>query len=136
MHTVSLTVSNAYGKVTTVDREFTVQSILSANLLITPRVAPLGTIVNLIAQSEHADFYEWNMGDGSPVLSGNKKIKQHIYKKTGIYDVSLTVSSANGSESNQIRRRVFVTDTGAPFAMINISNGSNTAYYDPEACGS
>lgn len=135
-HTVSLTVSNAYGKVTTVDRQFEVKSILSANILISPRVAPLGTIVNFIAQSENADFYEWNMGDGSPVSSGNKKIQQHIYKKTGIYDVVLTVSSANGNQSNQIRRRVFVTDTGAPYALINISNGSNTAYYDPEACGS
>ncbi|MFZ2256168.1 MAG: PKD domain-containing protein [Patescibacteria group bacterium] len=70
------------------------QSILSANLLITPRVAPLGTIINFIAQSENADFFEWNMGDGSPIKTGNKKIIQHIYQKTGVYEVTLTVSSA------------------------------------------
>jgi PKD repeat protein len=71
-----------------------VTSLLSANILISPRVAPLGTIVNFIAQSEHADFFEWNMGDGSPITTGNKKVVQHIYQKTGTYDVILTVSSA------------------------------------------
>jgi PKD repeat protein len=92
--------------------------------------------VNFIAQSEHADFFEWNMGDGSPITTGNKKIIQHIYQKTGVYDVTLTVSSAKWWESNQIHRRVFVTDTNTPFALINVNNGSNTAYYDPAACGS
>lgn len=134
-HTVSLTVANAYGKVTTVERQFEVQSILSANLLITPRVAPLGTIINFIAQSENADFFEWNMGDGSPIKTGNKKIIQHIYQKTGVYEVTLTVSSAKWSESNQIKRRVYVTDTNSPFSMISVNNASSTAYYDSEACG-
>lgn len=134
-HSVSLTIANIYGKVTTVERSFEVKSLLAANLLITPRVAPIGTIVNFIAQSENADFYEWNMWDGSPVQTGNKKIIQHIYKKTGIYDVTLTVSSARSPETNQIRRRVYVTDTNSPFAMIQTSNGSNTAYYDESACG-
>ncbi len=135
-HTLALTVANAYGKVTTVERPFEVTSLLSANILISPRVAPLGTIVNFIAQSEHADFFEWNMGDGSPITTGNKKVVQHIYQKTGTYDVTLTVSSAKWGESNQIRRRVYVTDTNAPFAMINISNSSSTSYYDKDACGS
>jgi PKD repeat protein len=76
------------------------------------------------------------MGDGSPITTGNKKIVQHIYQKTGTYDVTLTVSSAKWGESNQIRRRVYVTDTDAPFALISISNSSSTSYYDKDACGS
>ncbi len=133
-HTIAVTVANQYGKVTTVERNFDVTSILSANMLITPRVAPLGTIVNFVAQSENGDFFEWNMGDGSPAKTGNKRIVQHMYQKTGIYEVTLTVSSAKWTETNQIKRRVYVTDTNSPFSMIGISNASSTAYYDAAAC--
>jgi len=132
--TVSLTVSNSFWKVTTIERQFDVRSILSVNMLITPRVAPLGTIVNFIAQSDNGDFFEWNMWDGSAIKSGNRKIMQHMYQKTGVYDVSVVASTARWGESNRIQRRVFVTDTNSPYAMIQISNGSNTAYYDPDAC--
>lgn len=134
-HTVSLTIANGYGKVANADQEFQVTSLLSANILITPRVSPLGTIINFIGQSPNASFFQWNMGDGSPIISGSKKIVQYAYKKTGVYDVTMTVSNANNSESNQITRRIFITDAGAPYAMISISNGSNTAYYDKAACG-
>lgn len=50
-------------------------------MLITPRVAPIGTNMNFIAQSENADFFEWDMGDGTPAKTGNKKIVQHTYTK-------------------------------------------------------
>ncbi len=60
-HIIQLTVANQYGKVSTSEQKFEVKSILSANILITPRVAPIGTSINFIAQSENADFFEWNM---------------------------------------------------------------------------
>jgi PKD repeat protein len=93
-HIISLTVANAYGKVATSEREFEVTSTLAVNMLITPSVAPLGTIINFIGQSPNGEFFEWNMGDGTPTISGNKKVIQHIFQKTGVYDVTLIVSTA------------------------------------------
>ena len=49
-HTISVTIANAYGKVATAERSFDVTSTLALNMLITPSVAPIGTIVNFIGQ--------------------------------------------------------------------------------------
>ena len=49
-HTISVTVANVYGKVATAERSFDVTSTLSLNMLITPSVAPIGTIINFIGQ--------------------------------------------------------------------------------------
>lgn len=80
-NTVSLTVSNAYGKVTTVEKTFDVVSTLSINMVVTPSVAPIGTTINFIAQSE-GGFYEWNFGDGTAPQNGNRKVVQHVFERT------------------------------------------------------
>lgn len=81
-NTISLTVSNAYGKVATVEKAFEVVSNLAVNMLITPSVAPIGTPINFIVQSENAGFFEWNFGDGTTPVNGNKKVVQHTFEKT------------------------------------------------------
>jgi PKD repeat protein len=133
-HTISLTVNNSYGKSKTVEREFEVKSVLDVGMLITPRVAPLGSIVNLIGRSENAEFFGWNTGDSTPEINGAKKVIQHIFAKTGIYEVTLTASTSGG-DSNQVKRKIYVTDTNAPFALIDITNNGNTSYEDTTACG-
>ncbi|MBP9779181.1 PKD domain-containing protein [Candidatus Gracilibacteria bacterium] len=133
-HTISLSVSNKNGKITTVEKPFTVNSILSVNLIATPSVAPIGSIVNLIAQSENAGFYEWDMGDGSSENNGSKRVIQHVFKKTGTYNVKLKVRSKDGVSTNETSRIVYVTDANTPFASINASNPSSSVYEDANAC--
>ena len=36
---------------------------------------------------------------------------------------------------NQIQRKVYVTDSNSPFAMIQVSNGSSSVFEDINACG-
>jgi PKD repeat protein len=134
-HTISVTVANVYGKVKTIEKTFEVTSILDVNMSVMPRVSPIWTTVTLIGRSENADFYEWNMGDGSPVINGDSKIIQHIYKKTGVYDATLTVRKNGSDETNQIRRKVYVTDTASPYALIEATNSSSSTTEDPTACG-
>ena len=134
-HTVSLTVINAYGKSKTLDRTFIVNSTLSINLNIVPRAAPIGTLVNFQAIAPRATFFEWNLGDGSPPVNGQMDSIVHTYKKTGIYSITLSVKNADGSETNFIERKVYVTDTNNPFALIEVGNASNTVIDDPSACG-
>jgi len=134
-HTVSVTVANVYGKVKAIEKSFEVSSILDVSMSVMPRVAPIGTNVTLIGRSENADFYEWNMGDGSPVISWDSKIVQHVYKKTGVYDATLTVRKNGSDETNQVRRKVYVTDTASPYALIEATNSTNSTTEDSTACG-
>jgi PKD repeat protein/type IV secretory pathway VirB2 component (pilin) len=134
-HTMSLTVANVHGKVASTERTFTVDSLLSVSMLVTPQVAPIGNNITFIARSENADFYEWNFGDGSAPESGSNKIIGHVFKKTGVYTVSLTVSTRAWGKTNQVQRKVYVTDTESPFAIIDVTNGSSSVYEDPTVCG-
>lgn len=90
-NTISVTVANAHGKIATAEQKFKVNSVLSGNLLITPQVTQVGQEVTFIAQSKNAQFYTWNLGDGSPQKSGSDRTVKHRYEKTGVYTVSLTL---------------------------------------------
>ena len=132
---VSLTVSNKAGKVATVTQKFTVQSILAGNIKISPEVTQVGKEISFFASSEKAKFFEWNFGDGSPVKSGNAKNVTHTYARTGVYNMTLTLRGSDSSEqSTIIQRKIYVTDANNPFALINISNMSNSAIIEPNVC--
>lgn len=133
-HTVSLTVSNKYGKITTVERSFDVISTLAVSINIVPRAAPIWTMVSLQGISPRSAFYEWNLWDGSPSINGQMDNIDHIYRKTGVYSVTLTVKNIDGSEVNTIERKVYVTDSNTPYALIDIKNISNTAFEDTTSC--
>jgi PKD repeat protein len=133
---VSLTVANAFGKVTTIDKTFDVVSTLTVGMNISPRAAPIGSLISFQARSPQARFYEWNAGDGSPSVNGTSDYIQHIYKKTGVYSATLTVKNGDGSEENRISRKIYITDTDSPFALIDIKNTTGSAYEDPTACDS
>jgi PKD repeat protein len=133
-HSVSLTVSNAYGKVSTVDKNFDVSSTLTVGMNITPRATPIGNVVSFQARSPQARFYEWNLGDGSPTINGTTDFVQNNYKKTWVYAATLTVKNSDGSEENRITRKIYITDTDKPFALIEIKNSSTSVIEDPAAC--
>lgn len=134
-HTVAVTASNTYGKVTTVEQKFDVTSTLAVNLLINPTVAKQWTPINFVGQSPNADFFEWNFSDGSAIVSGTTKTIQHVFNRSGVFDVTLTVNRNGGSETNTITRKVYVADSDSPMAIIATSNGSDSVYQEADACG-
>jgi PKD repeat protein len=87
-----VTVANTYGKITTVEKQFEVASTLAVNMIITPKVVQRGSPVTVIGQSANAEFFEWNMGDGTPVTSGTSRSMQHIYKQSGVYSIVMSVN--------------------------------------------
>lgn len=125
-NTISVTVANAHGKIATAEQKFKVTSVLSGNLIITPQVTQVGKEITFIAQSKNAQFYTWNLGDGSPQKSGSDKTVQHKYNKTGVYNVALTLQGADSNDTTTINRKVYVTDMDNPFAIIDFSNTSNS----------
>ncbi|MBX9809839.1 PKD domain-containing protein [Candidatus Gracilibacteria bacterium] len=133
-HSVSVTVGNVFGKITTVENQFEVLSTLSVNMISTPRVVKRGEPVTIIGQSANAEFFEWNTGDGSPAVSGTNRSIQHIYKQSGTYDVRLNVNRDGASETNTITRKVYVTDTDSPFAIIDATNASSSITEEIGVC--
>ena len=118
----------------TADKTFDIASTLTVAMNITPRAAPIGTTVNFQARSPQARFFEWNLGDGSPAINGTTDNIAHIYKKTGIYSATLTVKNIDGTASNNIERKIYVTDAKNPFALIDIKNSGGSAFEDSSAC--
>ena len=93
----------------------------------------VGDTISLIAQSPNAQFFTWNLGDGSPQKSGDTRVIQHSYKTTGNYNVTLTLQG-EGNSTTHITRRVYVSDMDSPLAIINFSNSSNSAVMEAGAC--
>jgi PKD repeat protein len=68
------------------------------------------------------------------VISGTDRTIQHIYKQSGTYEVRLNVNRDAGSETNSITRKVYVTETDSPFAVIEGTNASNSVIEEEGAC--
>lgn len=131
---VSVTVSNKYGKVDTQTQTFTVNSILAGSLEVTPQVTQVGKTLVLNAKSENAEFFEWNLGDGSAVLSGNQRAITHAYKTAGTYTVSVKLTRNGSNEATTLTRRIFVGNMNSPMAIIDVSNVSNSTILEPGVC--
>ncbi len=134
-HKISVTVANVYGKIKTVESQFDVTSILAVNMFVNPRVAIMGTPVSIIWQSWNAEFFEWDMWDGSPLISGTDRSVQHTYKQSWTYNITLNVNRDSWTETNTISRKVYVSDSDSPFAMIDTTNDSNSIVEEKWACG-
>lgn len=133
-HTVSVTVANAYGKITTAESEFNVTSTLAVNMITTPKVVSRNAVINMIGQSPNAEFFEWNMWDGSAIISDTNRSIQYAYKQSGTYNATLTVSTTWDAETNSITRKIYVSNTESPFAIIDATNSSNTIIEEVWAC--
>lgn len=125
-HTISLSVTNPYGKVSTKEMKIQVNSLLSVALDISPLVIQIGKTTTLRATAPGATFYEWSISDGSANILGSDRQIQHQFQKSGAYDATLTVKNGDGKQSNTITRKIYVTDTNKPFSLITIkdSNGN------------
>jgi PKD repeat protein len=98
---VVLKVSNANGTVTSTPQTITaVEPILPvAEFTKNATEGLIPFTVNFDAStSQNADSYSWNFGDGS---NGTGKIVEHTFAKAGTYNVILTVSNANSTNSTE-----------------------------------
>ena len=133
-HKVSLKVTNTYGKISTLEKQFDVSSILSVNLIVAPKVGKRDEPITIIGQSASAEYFEWNMWDGSPIISWSDRSIQHTYKRSGTYHVSLTVNREWWSEINTINRKIYIADSESPFAIIEWTNTSSSIIEEKNAC--
>ena len=97
----------------------------SKSLVIEPSVrqACAGTDVNFTAKNSPKNgSYLWNFGDGS---FSNQENPVHIYKKSGTFDVSLSVTNPNDGQISTIAMRDLITINPKPEADFEWSYTNN-----------
>jgi PKD repeat protein len=135
-HAILLDITNEQGKTTQEKKDFQVESLLSVKLITTPKISQLGTRVALVAESKEATVFEWDYGDGEKENTSEAQTT-HTYKKSGIFDVRLTVrGNADAGNSNSIARKVYISETDTPMAVIGVSRGTDLLEMTEDACSS
>ena len=61
-----------------------------------PSTAGVGEVIHFTNESEHADSYDWDFGDGTASTAENPT---HAYSQNGIYTVELTANGDGGTHS-------------------------------------
>ena len=125
-YTVSLTVTTAVGSNThTADNLITVQDQQAPDAYFTagPTTGEGSLQVYFVDRSTAGTSpitsWEWNFGDGS---SSTDSSPSHTYASEGTYTVSLTVTSAHGSDTHEAANLIVVSAvTEAPIALFTAS---------------
>ncbi len=105
--TYKVTLINTYSAcVDSVEKNITVGIIPKAEFS-TPAIGQCATpfIVNFQNLSTGATRYEWDFGDGSPVLSSTSATVSHIYTTNGSFSVKLTAYNSTGCSNTYINPR-------------------------------
>lgn len=99
-YTVTLTVSNEYGSSTATKSGFiTATKALKARFMADPMTGKIPLIVKFTDTSLGGPIsWSWDFGDGTKSTERNPV---HTFTTAGIYDVSLTVMGAEGSDSTK-----------------------------------
>jgi len=113
IYTVSLTVRNSIGSDTMVKTGLiSVGMGGSADFKASATTVGVGWIVSFTDLSTNSPTqWSWDFGDGS---TGAGEKPDHIYRKTGVYDVSLTASSPTITDS--VMKRKYITVLNIPRA--------------------
>jgi PKD repeat protein len=120
-HTITLTVTDMYGKISKIEKQVEVTSILRPELTVIPNAITRGRNVSFSVKTNKPIInYQWSFGDGENA-SNQQDALQHIYQKIGIYNVSVMVSDSDGN-NNTIVEKVFIGETGFPIAAFRIKN--------------
>lgn len=120
-HKVKLTVQDKYGKVSEIEKEIQVDSILRPEIFVAPKAAVRGTNINFVVKTNQPIInYERDFGDSKKVTIQTNKVA-HKYDQAGIYTVKLKVYGADGAE-NELEQLVFVGDNNVPVAAYAVTN--------------
>jgi len=100
-YTIRLTVTDSSNRTATTTKTLAVTAGVDpvAQFTIAPNPTTVGTSVTFdgsasVAGAGLITAYQWNFGDGSPIVSGNPK--SHSYAATGTYTITLTVTQTDG----------------------------------------
>ncbi|MFA5747732.1 MAG: PKD domain-containing protein [Candidatus Absconditabacterales bacterium] len=132
-HKIILIAKDSYGKIAEIQKEIDVKSTLRPQMFIAPITTIRGNPINFVVKSNQTIFtYNRDFSDGDKRTIQADKIS-HIFKKTGIYKVTLTVNGTNGMD-NEVSKNVFVGEKDSPIAAYIVSNNSSQINTQNEIC--
>ncbi|HRI36859.1 MAG TPA: PKD domain-containing protein [bacterium] len=132
-HRIVLRAYNETGREALVTRDIQIDSLLAVRYTASPKIARAGQSVTMFVDAPKASIFEWNFGDGSTDTTTSGRVS-HVYKTAGSYSVTVRVREANTSGDNSISRAVHVVGANSPFALIGITQESQTLYEQSAQC--
>jgi PKD repeat protein len=132
-YTVSLTVVDTHGDVSTVSHQLSVGSPPAASFTATPAAAQTGQAIAFDGSASSDPnastiaSYAWNFGDGT---TGTGVKPTHAYARVGTYTVSLVVTDALGFASPAVTKTIRIANP--PVAVFSVPGspvaGSSAAF--------
>jgi PKD repeat protein len=118
---IRLTVTDSYGLWSSTDKSITVKSSLRPTLTVAnPNVQLWSEMEMSVDANKSIALVERDFGDTTQYRSTDLTAR-HEYKKSGVYNLKLKVSTIDG-ESNELTRMVFVWQKDAPSVAYEIVN--------------
>ncbi len=110
-----------------------INSTLSLDFTINPSVIQRNNSATFTGDSAQAVSFAWDFGDGVAKNSSSNVIK-HTYKKSGTYNVKLTVRDNDNNLNTQIKN-IYVWDANKPYAKALVKNKNNASIeYRANSC--
>jgi hypothetical protein len=132
---------NAYNQLIDGNKYY-LQDIWSNALGCVPRIGPSPSFLarasslpgETVSFYAHGSFdlsgpitaYEWNFGDGSPVVTTGEETVEHVYPNAGDYQVSLTVRDASGPGNASTQTRSIDVMTSQTETVTSTASTSST----------
>ena len=128
-----LTLTDSYGKITTLERDIDVQSSLRPIILANPRATSWGNTVRFLVTA-NADIinYEWDFGDAYKEIVQNKTTN-HIFKKAWVYQVKLTATDKRWNK-NSVTSPVFIGEKDYPIGSYSVVNATQNILKADQLC--
>jgi len=132
-HTIKLTARDDYGKISEIEKEVDIKSILRPEIFVVPIATPWGNPMNFVVKSNlPIANYQWDFADKDTRTIQADKIA-HSYKKSGVYQVILKVNWTDGME-NEVSKNVFVGEKTYPVVWFTILDTSSNVQTQNDEC--
>ncbi len=116
--TVTLTVTDNHGAWGTSSRNVTIRNIPpTAGFSFSPDDPTVGETISFSENASDPDGtivkYEWNFGDGTTTSGGDMTHPSHVYRRNGVFNVTLTVTDYD-TDTDTASREITVRDVESP----------------------
>ena len=126
-HTVTLRVTDQYGKISEIEKDIQIESTLRPRVVINPRATIRGNPVTFVVSPNEWKTiinHERDFGNGTTRRIQANRIQQS-FQSAGVYTIKLTVRSSDGDE-NELTTQVFIGEKDSPIPAFKVINQNNS----------